>query len=140
MDFFEDRVTKSERRHLKHGLVDVQTQHSLQRSKERRNVPTRPITVCAAGKRVVVTHIPTRPRPKGVRVPCKFVHVLSSSHSAGKIIGRKGCNLRPLHDDGVFVRIEPDEEKGGSRCVVEGNDEERVLKTLTKFKALLNSL
>tara|TARA_B100001059_G_C17806683_1_gene569604 strand:- start:1574 stop:2005 length:432 start_codon:yes stop_codon:yes gene_type:complete len=143
MDIFEDCVSKRERRHVKHGLVDVPTRHSSQRSKERRNVPTRPITVCAGGKRVVVTHTLTKPRCEAVPVPCKFVHVLTSSHSPGKIIGRNGHNVRCLQGGDVFVRIQSNERDGGAsgaRCVVEGNDQVRVLETLERLKALLQSL
>ena len=142
MDFFEDLVGKCERRYVKHGIADVETRHSTQRRQERRNVTTRAVTVGAGGKRVVVTHVPAAPRSLSCagREPCSFVHCVTSTHSAGKIIGRGGVNLKPLCQRGVYIRVDDRPDAGGAQCIVEGNDEKRVQQTLARFRSLLESL
>ena len=142
---FQDAISKRERRHVKHGLADVETHHSSQRKVERRNLSTRAVSVCAGGKRVVKTHLPTgrecaSPRPSAAPTPCAFVHCATSSHSAGKIIGRGGVNVQPLRSHGVRVRIERNELTQLTQCIVEGGDEARVLAAFEKLQALLRSL
>ena len=109
MDPFSDRVTKKERRHLKHGIADVETKHSVQRKQERRHQRTRPVSVCNGECRIVVTHVPKTRSQEKLSMP-NDMSVLSetveTTLSAGRLIGRRGCNLRPLQLPGISVHVE----------------------------------
>ena len=134
MDPFADRVSKTERRHLKHGIADVETKHSVQRKQERRHQSTRPISVCVGDRRVVVTHVPKtrsqkkQPMPNDMGVISETVE---TTLSAGRLIVRRGCNVQPLRVPGISVHV----EQSGSKtlCTIFGRKEDDVMRTLSRL-------
>lgn len=140
MDRIADRVSKKERRHLKHGIADVETKHSVQRTRERCHQSTRPITVCAGECRVVVTHVPTTQQKLAVpsNDPKVISETVETTLPAGRLIGRQGCNLRPFQVAGISVYVEDSE--GKTRCTISGRRGDDVTRTVTRLNALTDAL
>ena len=139
MDPFVDGVSKKERRHLKHGLADVETKHSVQRKRERWHQGTRPVTVCGGGRRIIVTHVPTQRPPKTRQEQPEVIsQTVETTLGAGKLIGKQGCNLRPLQLPGISVHVETIESK--TQCTISGRNDALVMRTLARLNALIDTL
>jgi hypothetical protein len=141
MNPFADVWSKKERRHLKHGIADVETKHSVQRKQERRHQSTRPVGVCVGGRRVVVTHVPKtrsrerQPMPNDMGLISETVE---TTLSAGRLIGRRGCNVQPLQVSGISVRVEQLGRK--TQCTISGRKEDDVMRTVERLNALIDTL
>ena len=134
---------KSDRRHQKHGLVDVWSEHAKARASERKHAVggvERRYKVCHDGKRkckVIVTVVPHE-------VVGRWSETFHVHLPSAYVIGKSAANLHRLQGSGQgkHIKVEPSKCEGvaGSTVTLSAFSKEQLTLLSTEFQAMARGM